>query len=297
MNGPELDFSIPRLGECRFPSPMRGLRFAREDERVLHATNPEDLARGMAGGQPPPAMETAGPREKIFFDPARLACGIVTCGGLCPGLNDVIRSIVLSLYHHYGVQTGLRFPLRLRGPRAARIGHKPMRTDPRLRSTGSTRSAGRSSAPRAAPRTRPRWSRPSATSRSASSSPSAATARCAARRRSPRRPARRGLADQRHRHPEDDRQRRLVRAEDLRVRDGGRRGAARHLRGQHRGRGGAQRHRPGEAHGARLRVHRRLFGPGRQPGEFLPRSRRCRSRLERFSCAALQSGWSSAGTR
>ena len=49
-------------------------------------------------------MEAAGPREKIFFDPSQLACGIVTCGGLCPGLNDVIRSIVLSLHHHYGVK-------------------------------------------------------------------------------------------------------------------------------------------------------------------------------------------------
>ncbi len=56
-------------------------------------------------------MEAAGPREKLFFDPSQLACGIVTCGGLCPGVNDVIRSIVLSLYHHYGVHKvyGFRF--------------------------------------------------------------------------------------------------------------------------------------------------------------------------------------------
>ncbi len=59
----------------------------------------------------PPSMEVAGPREKICFDPSQLACGIVTCGGICPGLNDVIRSIVLSLYHHYGVSKvyGFRF--------------------------------------------------------------------------------------------------------------------------------------------------------------------------------------------
>ena len=54
----------------------------------------------------------------LFFDPAKLACGIVTCGGLCPGLNDVIRAIVLSLHHHYGVNKDLRLPLRLRRPRA-----------------------------------------------------------------------------------------------------------------------------------------------------------------------------------
>ena len=60
--------------------------------------------------------------EMLFFDPAQLACGIVTCGGLCPGLNDVIRAIVLSLHHHYGVDEGLRVPLRLRRPRAPDTG-------------------------------------------------------------------------------------------------------------------------------------------------------------------------------
>jgi 6-phosphofructokinase 1 len=56
-------------------------------------------------------MEAAGPSGKIFFDPSRIACGIVTCGGICPGLNDVIRAIVLSLHHHYGLQKvyGFRF--------------------------------------------------------------------------------------------------------------------------------------------------------------------------------------------
>ena len=74
-------------------------------------------------------MEAAGPREKIFFDPSQLACGIVTCGGLCPGLNDVIRSIVLSLYHHYGVKKvyGFRFGYEglVRG-----YGHKPLELTP-----------------------------------------------------------------------------------------------------------------------------------------------------------------------
>jgi 6-phosphofructokinase 1 len=58
-----------------------------------------------------PTFEPGGARRKIFFDPAATRAGIVTCGGLCPGLNDVIRSIVLSLHHHYGVATiyGFRF--------------------------------------------------------------------------------------------------------------------------------------------------------------------------------------------
>ncbi len=53
----------------------------------------------------------AGPRRKIYFDPSKLKCGIVTCGGLCPGINDVIEAIVMELYYHYGVRSifGFRY--------------------------------------------------------------------------------------------------------------------------------------------------------------------------------------------
>ena len=49
-------------------------------------------------------FELAGPRARLFFDPADTRAGIVTCGGLCPGLNDVIRSLFLELHHAYGVK-------------------------------------------------------------------------------------------------------------------------------------------------------------------------------------------------
>ena len=39
------------------------------------------------------SFDPAGPREKIYFDPSKLKCAIVTCGGLCPGLNDIIRGV------------------------------------------------------------------------------------------------------------------------------------------------------------------------------------------------------------
>jgi 6-phosphofructokinase 1 len=56
-------------------------------------------------------FEKAGPRERIFFDPARTKAAIVTCGGLCPGLNDVLRSVFLELYMNYGVRDvlGIRY--------------------------------------------------------------------------------------------------------------------------------------------------------------------------------------------
>ena len=55
-------------------------------------------------GTPPVSLELAGPRRKIYFDPSKLKAAILTAGGLCPGLNDVIRSLVLTLHYHYGVK-------------------------------------------------------------------------------------------------------------------------------------------------------------------------------------------------
>ncbi len=94
---------ITVLGEARYPSPL--------DYHV------SDKARVpcsvIVDPDAPPAeeifFEVAGPREKLFFDPKKTRAGIVTCGGLCPGLNNVIRSLVLQLYHGYGVREILGF--------------------------------------------------------------------------------------------------------------------------------------------------------------------------------------------
>ena len=67
----------------------------------------------LTAGTPLPAFELAGQRRKIFFDAAKLRCAIATCGGLCPGLNDIIRAIVLELHYRYGVNNilGVRYGL------------------------------------------------------------------------------------------------------------------------------------------------------------------------------------------
>jgi len=129
MPDTDLDFTIARLGECRISSPMSGVRFTRDDERVLYHSRIEEIRPWIGGRADPPSMEAAGPRERIFFDPSKLACGIVTCGGLCPGLNDVIRSIVLSLYHHYGVKKVYGFRFGYEGL-VQRIGHTPLELTP-----------------------------------------------------------------------------------------------------------------------------------------------------------------------
>jgi 6-phosphofructokinase 1 len=129
MNDTELDFTIARIGDCRVPSPMKGAGFTQDDERVLYHSRLEHMKPWIDTRTAPPAMEAAGPREKIFFEPSQLACGIVTCGGICPGLNDVIRSVVLSLHHHYGVHKiyGFRFGYEGLVPR---YGHKPLELTP-----------------------------------------------------------------------------------------------------------------------------------------------------------------------
>ncbi len=129
MRNDDLDFTIARLGECRFQSPMSGVRFTNDDERVLYHSKPADMKHWLDKESTPPAMEAAGPRRMLFFDPAELACGIVTCGGLCPGLNDVIRAVVRSLRLHYGVNKIYGFRFGYEGL-VRRLGHEPLELTP-----------------------------------------------------------------------------------------------------------------------------------------------------------------------
>ena len=81
---------------------------------LLDDTAAMAAARNCAAGELP-AFEPGGPREYIYFDPAGTRVGIVTCGGLCPGLNNVIRGLVLELADDYGVTRHCRLPQRLPG--------------------------------------------------------------------------------------------------------------------------------------------------------------------------------------
>ena len=105
------DFRTDSLGECTIVSPLRATRFMDTSKRLLFRADIDELREQFRAGVDPPAFELAGPQEKIYFDPRTLQCGIVTCGGLCPGLNDVIRSIVFCLHEKYGIAKvyGFRF--------------------------------------------------------------------------------------------------------------------------------------------------------------------------------------------
>ncbi len=124
-----VDFVVQRLGACRIQSPVAGVQFVNDDERVVLHSNPDVLKLMLDSGKDLLSFEKAGPREKIYFDPSKLKCGIVTCGGLCPGLNDVIRAIVLSLFHNYKVRTVFGFPYGFEGL-THRHGHAPIELNP-----------------------------------------------------------------------------------------------------------------------------------------------------------------------
>ena len=98
-----------QLGPCAYPNPLNKPQefFVGDEDQVLLASTLRELKD--ADSNVPPAFEMAGPRLSIFFKPGETVCGIVTCGGLCPGINDVIRSLVMTLSYGYGVPRILGF--------------------------------------------------------------------------------------------------------------------------------------------------------------------------------------------
>ncbi len=123
------DFTISGLGDCSIPSPVTDVPFIGDDEHVLYQSDLKKIRDFLDAGKEPPRMELAGPRAKIFFEPSELRCGIVTCGGICPGINDVIRSVVLCLRYHYGVERVFGFRFGFEGL-VPRYGHEPLALTP-----------------------------------------------------------------------------------------------------------------------------------------------------------------------
>ena len=122
MQFESIDTTIPTLGPPRVPSPIKrgeknALRrsFVDDTDKVVLNVNVNTIMKMVADGKELPAFELAGPRENLYFDPSKLRCGLVTCGGLCPGLNDIIRAIVLELFYGYGVKNIFGFKYGLQG--------------------------------------------------------------------------------------------------------------------------------------------------------------------------------------
>jgi 6-phosphofructokinase 1 len=117
------DLRVRRLGDPAVVSPMAGLvqgrvsspHYVHESDRVLLDDTLDGAEARLCGVSELPSLEPGGPREYIYFDPSVTRAAIVTCGGLCHGLNNVIRGLVLELADNYGVTDVLGFRDGFRG--------------------------------------------------------------------------------------------------------------------------------------------------------------------------------------
>jgi 6-phosphofructokinase 1 len=126
--------TIESLGDCRLLSPLRHIgpgaaKFKVDSDRILCDDRSKDNVEADTALPPPLTFEVAGPRERIYFDPAKTTAAVVTCGGLSPGLNDVIRGIVMELWHGYHVTeiAGIRYGYEGSVPKH---GHMPLKLRP-----------------------------------------------------------------------------------------------------------------------------------------------------------------------
>ncbi len=118
MSQPALDFRIERLGPAAIESPLCSAwsnevkLFVHDDERTLYDTTGVSWYHNeLPTHLDPYTLEVAGPREFIFFEPSQTRAAIVTCGGLCPGINNVIRGLTHMLLLQYRIKEvlGIRY--------------------------------------------------------------------------------------------------------------------------------------------------------------------------------------------
>ena len=125
------DVRIKDLGRCTHPSPVADLlgqhamHFVGEADKVLIDDRLSSLGTNRRLIAEMPAFELAGPRNRIFYKPETVRAGIVTCGGLCPGLNNVLRGIVCELQNGYGITDVLGFRYGYEGMTRT-FNHTPM---------------------------------------------------------------------------------------------------------------------------------------------------------------------------
>jgi 6-phosphofructokinase 1 len=123
------DFTIQDLGERTIPSPVSVSYYTSDSKRILFNIYLEHYKDSTTSDGVPLSIEVAGPREMIFFDPVQTKAAIVTCGGLCPGINDVIRAIFMELFYRYGVTNVMGIKYGFQGL-IPKFGHQVMELKP-----------------------------------------------------------------------------------------------------------------------------------------------------------------------
>lgn len=119
------DLPVQRLGTPAFPSPLGG-PWIEDDAKVAVPTDPEEILSCLANGGEIPSFVASGKRRGLLLDPTEMTLGLVTCGGLCPGLNDVIRAATRVALRRYGVRRVLGFRFGYAGIPVSG-GHEPVR--------------------------------------------------------------------------------------------------------------------------------------------------------------------------
>ncbi|MFC1649993.1 ATP-dependent 6-phosphofructokinase [Candidatus Latescibacterota bacterium] len=133
------DFTIETLGPAKYDSPLKGYMdsklsrtgFKKDSDRTIYNTSLKSINEYASIGMDPPSMEIAGPRKKLFFNPKNTKAAIVTCGGLCPGLNDVVRAIFMIMHYRYKVKEVLGIKYGFSGL-VPRIGVTPVVITPEM---------------------------------------------------------------------------------------------------------------------------------------------------------------------
>lgn len=130
-------FDIESLGASEYKSPLelstvkgdRIFNFVSESDRLVFDLSMDHYNQCLTDGVAPVCMEKAGPRQDIFFDSKNATAAIVTCGGLCPGINNVIRGLVMALHYFYGVKNIVGIPYGYEGLNPER-GHELVELTP-----------------------------------------------------------------------------------------------------------------------------------------------------------------------
>ncbi len=120
-NSPSFDIESLGLAKVRSPlqlSTVRGdniFNFVDDEDTLVFDLSFETYTQCLENQVQPRCLEKAGPRQQIYFDPEQTTAAIVTCGGLCPGINNVIRGVVMALHYFYGVKRILGIPYGYEG--------------------------------------------------------------------------------------------------------------------------------------------------------------------------------------
>lgn len=106
-----INTEIESLGTAKYSSPFNIDDFINDKRKILYRVVSSDVIDMVKRGEEPPSFERAGPRKELFFNPSETQAAIVSCGGLCPGINDVIRSLVMQLHYIYKIKKilGIRY--------------------------------------------------------------------------------------------------------------------------------------------------------------------------------------------